>query len=185
MMKKAALIALGIVAGLLVCARLTSVFLKIFSSCQYSSSAQAHTEVKAVENAIRAYLYDYHYSPQSGSCRLQSTGAGQTDASLTDILRGINTNAYANPRGFVYLDVNDKSLGTNVVTAAGKPGAPGAFYDPWGNLYQVAVASPGSDIILNADGETLSNRTVAVWSWGPHKVTKPDPNDSTHIRSWR
>ena len=71
--------------------------------------AQAKSEVKAIENALRVYQSDYNKFPEYGSYRLQSTGTGQTDAALTDILRGLNTNA--NPRGFVYLDANEMSLG--------------------------------------------------------------------------
>ncbi len=151
-----------------------------------SEKTQARTEVKAIENALRVYLSDYNKFPQSGSCQLQTTGAGQTDADLTDILRGLNTNA--NPRGFVYLDANEKSLGTNVVTATGGPGVVGAMYDPWGNFYKIAVDYQFNNSIPNgaADGESLSARTVAVWSWGPNnKSTSPDPNDITHVRSWR
>ena len=130
-------------------------------------------------------MNDYNSLPEYGTCHLQSSGLGQTDADLTDILRGIKTNANANPRGIAYLDVYEMSLGTNVETAAGGRGLPGAFYDPWGNLYQVAVDREGTNVVLNADGETLTNRAVAVWSWGPNKIAKPDPNDQTHIRSWR
>ena len=150
-----------------------------------SEKTQARTEVKAIENALRVYLNDYNKFPQSGSCQLQTLGTGQSDQSLTDILRGINTNADANPRAFVYLDANEKSLGTNVVTATGGQGVAGAMYDPWGNLYQIAVDHQSNNTIAHADGETLSNRNVAVWSWGPHKAAHPDPNDPSHIRSWK
>ena len=153
-----------------------------------AEKAQARTEVKAIENALRVYLSDYNKFPQSGSCQLQTTGAGQTDADLINSLRGINTNADANPRAFVYLDANEKSLGTNVVTATGGQGVVGAMYDPWGNFYKIAVDYQFNNSIPNgaADGESLSARTVAVWSWGPNnKSTSPDPNDITHVRSWR
>jgi len=148
-----------------------------------SKKTQAKMEVKQIEIALRVYLSDYNKFPQSGSCQLQSTGAGQTDADLTDILRGLNTNA--NPRGYVSLDANEKSLGTNAVTATGGQGVAGAMYDPWGNLYQIAVDYQFSNSVAHADGENLSNRTVAVWSWGPNKTALPDPNDKTHIRSWK
>ena len=147
---------------------------------RHAEKAQARTEVKNIESAVRGYMSDFNRYPEAGACRLQSTGSGQTDVDLVNILRGINTNADANPRAQIYLDINEKSLGTNV------PGGQlGFMYDPWGNPYQLAVDNQSVNRVVNADGETLIARTIAVWSWGPNKTTTPDPNDITHIRSWK
>ena len=146
---------------------------------------QARCEAKAIEIALRVFLIDYSKFPDYGTCRLQSTGVGTTEASLTRILRGIETNANAYPRGKVYLDVSEKSVGTNATDYAGNQGQADVLYDPWGRPYNIAVDNQSSNLVVHADGETLSNRSVAVWSWGPNKSTKPDPNDPTHIRSWR
>jgi len=186
---KKSLIYRAVVVGAVIASFMVLIFLAIephaIISIHKAEETQAKSEVKAIENALRVYLSDYNKFPEYGSCRLQSTGAGQMDATLTDILRGLNTNADANHRAFVYLDVDEKRLGTNTVTATGGRGVAGAFYDPWGNLYQIAVDYRSSNLVVHADGETLSNRTVAVWSWGPNKTAHPDPNDPTHIRSWK
>jgi len=179
------LIELLVVIGII--AVLASMLLPaVIKAITQAEKTQAKAEVKAVETALRVYANDYNKYPQYGACNLQNTGQGDTGPDLTNILRGINTNADANPRAFVYLDVNEKSLGTNVTTATGSPGTIGAMYDPWGNLYQVAVDYQFNNTVQNADGETLGSRNVAVWSWGPNnKVTSPNPNDITHIRSWK
>jgi len=174
----------GVLAGIAVLVYLMLLlFVYVMMVTSPEDRSQCRTEIKAIENALRVYRSDYGKFPEYGSCRLQTTGTGQTDADLTDTLRGYNTNA--NPRGFVYLDANEKSLGTNVVTASGGQGEAGAMYDPWGNLYQIAVAYQFNRTVAHADGENLSNRTVAVWSWGPNKTAHPDPHDKTHIRSWK
>ena len=145
-----------------------------------AEKTQAKTEVKALETAIKAFFGDYNRFPGA-----VSNGTGSTTATLTGSLRGLSTYSTDNPRGVVYLDVSEKSIGTNATDYAGSTGTVDVLYDPWGRPYQIAVDYQFNNTVASADGETLQGRNVAVWSWGPNNMITANSGEPTHIRSWR
>ena len=161
----------------------------------------AQSEVKLLDQALRAYQADFQKFPGPYS--------GMNDDSyknyyyqLICTLRGSNTPGLAkdtlglngagnwknqNPRQRVYLALSDKSICTNgaVNYGAATVATLGDLMDPWGNRYNVVVDF-NADGQVSADGETL-RRPVAVWSWGPDltNVNVTGPTINSHIRSWR
>ena len=143
---------------------------------------QAKTEVRAIETALKVYLNDYNQFPST-----LSSGSGTTDDNTTKILRGITNSIPVgdNPRGVNYLDCSEKSIGTNVTLwGSSSQGTGNIFYDPWGRPYNIVVDYSGTGTI-SADGESLTGRSVAVWSWGPTAAASANSADVTHIRSWK
>ncbi|MCX6997572.1 MAG: type II secretion system protein [Kiritimatiellaeota bacterium] len=163
------LIELLVVIGIIVV--LASLLLPaVMKAISTAEKTQARAEVRAIELALKAYLTDYNTFP--------SVVNKEVEVTLTKVLRGITTNT-GNFRAVCYLDVSEKSIGTNAVPG----GVDGQLYDPWGHTYKVAVDTNSVNSV-SADGETVAGRSVAVWSWGPSS-TSDSSTDTTHIRSWR
>lgn len=185
---------IAILAGLLLPA--------VIGGVKRAEITQAQSEVKLLEQAMKAYFADYQKWP--GQCT--GRGAGQYDDYnlLIATLRGTNTLGTVqqalgldsspgnnwknqNSRRKKYLEVSDKSICTNgtVNTGASVAACYGDLMDPWGNRYVVVADMVGNGTI-SADGETLQ-RNVAVWSWGPDTaaVNVTSKTNTSHIRSWR
>ena len=160
--------------------------------------ALAKSDVRLIEAAVLNYLGDYGKFPNQSSGTGQYTyNQGSDYLMLMATLRGSNISGSAsafvgggsgwpnqNPRGKVFLDISDKNIVTNTAVIASQVAAQfGELADPWGNRYQV-VADWSMQGNLQADGDALQNRRVAVWSWGPSNTTA-NAMDPSHIRSWR
>lgn len=183
---------IAILAGLLLPA--------VIGGVKRAEITQAQSEVKLLDQALKAYFADYQKWPGQFTGR----GAGSYDDYnlLIATLRGTNTvgtiqaalgldagNNWKNQnsRRKKYLEVSEKSICTNgtVNTGASVAACYGDLMDPWGNRYVVVVDMAGNGTI-SADGETLQ-RNVAVWSWGPDTsaVNVQSKTNTSHIRSWR
>jgi len=163
----------------------------ILGAIKRAEVAKADGEVKAIAAAVEHYQVEYSKYPgqNSGTADKQYTGTDYKNLIAT--LTGSNIVNWpspynSNPRGIVFLSVDQKSFATN---NTGGNAQTGELADPWGNRFEVMadwnfdnkIDNPGN----TADGENVYNRGVAVWSYGPKAVATPNKTDGTHIRSWR
>ena len=143
----------------------------VIGAFKKASEAQARSEVKSIETAVKAYLNEYSRFPEgSGQADNQWIyGQGSRDnRDLMAVLRGINTTL--NPRRIVFLEIQENSLSSN-----------GDFLDPWDNQYRIALDTSFNNILetgVTGIG-SLTGRTVAVWSLGSGGV-----GTNTLIKSW-
>jgi len=118
-----------------------------------AKEARVHTEIRAIETAIKAYLQEY------GKFPLQTTSSGGDHpysaaeyANLITILRGQNvevSSKYWNPKNILFLEVSEDSL------------VDGKLQDPWEQDYKVTADWDYNNIV-----NTHTGRNVAVWSEG-------------------
>lgn len=151
---------------------------------------KARGEVHALARAVEAYQVEYSRYPGQTS----ASGGGDHDYNsdykeLIGTLRGSNitSGAFSNPRSMGFLEVNDKSMVTNSSGGGQYAAQNGELSDPWGNRYRV-VADWNFDNKLDSpqvDGQDVSGRGVAVWSWGAKNKISADKNEPSHIRSWK
>ncbi|MCX7008407.1 MAG: prepilin-type N-terminal cleavage/methylation domain-containing protein [Kiritimatiellaeota bacterium] len=144
----------------------------IIGAIKKAEIAKAKGEVNAIAVAVEHYQNEYSKYPG------QTSGGGDhqynnaTDyKNLIATLQGSNftwvSSGYSNPRGNVFLSVDEKSIAASNATANAAVG------------FDNKISSP------MADGSIVSGRGVAVWSYGPSGKATVSATDSTHIRSWK
>ncbi len=166
---------IAILAGLL--------FPAISGARRKAQVAQAQTEIKSIESAMKAYYTEYGRWPNGngdtvynyGQCTAHP-GSYCQNYGLMDTLRAIpdqdgcnppccgNGASVSNPKGIVFLEIASSSLD-----------ATGDYLDPWKNAYQITVDTGylgycnglAAPYPTTAVGGIVSNRTVVVWSLGP------------------
>jgi prepilin-type N-terminal cleavage/methylation domain-containing protein len=102
-----------------------------------AKKTQAKNDLVGICNALRAYNTEYGRFPE--------VGGGNTSANkaFMDVLLGAETGDVAsrqNPRGIVFMEAPAAKL-INDNPYAGISADDGAFYDPWGNIYEVKFDS--------------------------------------------
>lgn len=170
---------IAILAGLL--------FPAISAARRKAQVAQAETEIKSIESAMKSYYTEYGRWPNGsgtatvynyGSCPAHS-GSYCQNSGLMNTLRAIpdsdgcsppccgNGASVSNPRNIVFLEIAASSLDSG-----------GSYLDPWKNAYQITVDTGflgycnglASPYPTSATGGIVSNRTVVVWSLGPDGI---------------
>jgi prepilin-type N-terminal cleavage/methylation domain-containing protein len=184
---------IAILAGLL--------FPAISAARRKAQVAQAQTEIKSIESALKTYYTEYGRWPiGNGGGDDFSYGKFETGGQYTGccdnyylmgVLRGIpdpagynstcgsNYQGQNNPRNIVFLEI-----------AAGSQDSLGNYLDPWKHPYQITLDTDydgncdglgcGSAYPTTAPQGTVKNRTVVVWSVGPDGVG----GTSDDITSW-
>ncbi len=160
----------------------------IIGAIKKAEITKAKNEVMAIATAVEQYQVEYGRYPGQSSSSPDHPYSGNYQ-NLINTLRGndLKSGGYTNPRGMVFLSVEDPSNKTTVASALNF-----VMTDPWGNRYEV-IADWNYDNNIDqpankADGGNVFGRGVAVWSYGPNAKTgslKQDANDNTHIRSWK
>ncbi|MFH0952981.1 MAG: prepilin-type N-terminal cleavage/methylation domain-containing protein [Verrucomicrobiota bacterium] len=150
------------------------------AAMKQGEKAQAVSEVKSVETAVKAYLNEYSKFPTGNGIAADYSYGGLggyvNNRELMNVLRSIdaapNTGYVFNPRKIVFLEVAQGSLTAN-----------GDFTDPWGNQYEITADTGFDNTCNNMKGgyTTVANRNVVVWSRGPDGTA----NTSDDIRSWQ
>lgn len=129
----------------------------------------------AIEMAVNNYLTEYGTMPSEGLS--DTTLTTNSDTGLLDVLLGLEDQL--NKRSIKFLSVREGSGKKNglIYTSNGR-GVVG-LYDPWGGGYKVRL-DLDYDEKLDASGEALEGRRVAVWSDGPDRKagTKDD------VKTW-
>lgn len=147
--------------------------------------AEARTAVVSITTALNAYREEYGKYPfddvdgaPMNSDVLFGTTGGLSNARLFNVLRNNTSSPEAakyNPRGIVFFDgrtVSDPAHPRSgfVPAIAGAANA-GAFVDPWGNEYRIAIDANYDQIISNLPYADFQNTNaphvgVAVFSLG-------------------
>ena len=164
----------------------------ILGAIKRAEVAKADGEVKAIAAAVEHYQVEYSkYPGQNTGTTDKRYNSGSDYQYLIATLTGTNNltwnGAISNPRGIVFLSVDQKSMVTNTPSGTALKGE---LADPWGNRYDVMADWNFDNKLDNpantADGENVYNRGVAVWSYGPTAPANTlNKSDGTHIRSWR
>lgn len=116
----------------------------------------------AIESAVNNYLTEYGSMPYPGTSDV--TILTSTDTELLRVLLGLEDEM--NKRSIKFLSVREVKENRNgLIYTDDSRGVVGLF-DPWGSGYNVRL-DLDSDQKIDARGETLNNRRVAVWSNGP------------------
>lgn len=182
---------IAILAGLL--------FPAISAARRKAQVAQAQTEIKSIESALKTYYTEYGRWPNGnggGSDYSYGASGGCPNAGLMDTLRAIpdndgtlcgNGQSVNNPRGIVFLEIAASSL-LQTNTSSAYPS--GEYVDPWKHPYQITLDTDydgacnnianGSANPASKSNSTVPNRTAVVWSWGPDG----EPGTSDDITSW-
>jgi general secretion pathway protein G len=152
-------------------------------------------EVTAIAMAVEHYQVEYtKYPGQTAGAvsdhQYSAGGMGSEYYKLINVLRGTNFDAtWSNPRGIVFLSVDDRSIATNSIGAPGSYSAQNQeMTDPWGDHYEV-IADWNFDNRIDsplADGVKVGGRGVAVWSYGPWTANSlPAAGSGKNIHSWK
>lgn len=153
-------------------------------------------EVTAIAIAVEHYQVEYSKYPGqtaagSGSDHQYAAGGGGSEyAKLINVLRGTNYDTtWSNPRGIVFLSVDDRSMASNSLGSGSFSAQSGEMADPWGDHYEV-IADWNFDNRIDtplADQVKVTGHGAAVWSYGPWSA----PNDlpklgaAKNIHSWK
>ena len=166
------------------------IFPAIKKSLEKAEVANAQTDIKNIETALKSYYTEYGKWPNgNGNTKDYSYGAfGSTYPAscnqycenlwLMQTLQGVSTNTdtcdcgnlndTANPKKIVFLEISKKSLSPN-----------GNFLDPWKTPYQITVDVDYDNTCTNLANTInnsaptpgginyVANRTAVVWSLGP------------------
>lgn len=162
--------------------------------------AEAKTAVAGITAALKAYYTEYGKYPlddldeRSGkSDILFGVTEGFSNARLFNLLR-YNTSspetAKYNPRGIVFFDgrtVSDPAQPrSGFIPDSANAANAGAFFDPWGNEYRIAIDANYDNIISNLPYTDFQNANaphlgVAVFSLG--KDGRPGKNGDNTFKT--
>jgi type II secretory pathway pseudopilin PulG len=173
----------------------TLLFPAIIHTIKKGEMALAHTEVMAIDSAMRAYLLKYGHFPNQTLAGTQATpyhcygskdtnvvllpGEAREYRGLIQTLLGTpgtrfedNPSVDPNPQNIVFLHVPYRSGGgTNRSMGANGSALQGDFCDPWGCRYQV-MASWRMDSRVNGTAYgNVVGRNVAVWNSTRGRIT--------------
>src|SRR5437588_9723275 len=135
--------------------------------------AQAKNDVTQIVTALNAFYTEYGKYPLTPKTSADTTyGTSTTNDKLLNELR--NSGAIDNPRGIVFTsppDAKGLTKPKSGIASAGSANA-GQYFDPWGNVYFVAVDTDYDNQIDNpytADtgaGPAKIRQGVIAWSIG-------------------
>jgi len=164
-------------------------FPAVNSAIDAARKAQAKNDAVQIATAITAYETEYGYLPTRPTSDVTIPAAASAAGDIISILANLNSPNADNPRGIVFIEVND------VTNKKGKSGLRGGnFVDPWGNPYQITLDGGYNNRVtvtagkLTASGsDTLTDliKKVAVFNFANSSDKSRDP---THfrkaVRSW-
>lgn len=162
---------IAILAGLL--------FPAVQGALEAAKKTQAKNDATNIANAISAYMAEYGKLPTTQSDS-DVTGTQET-SEIMDVLSGVDQNNL-NPRKITFLEVPNAKNGKNGRVNNGGSQS-GAYLDPWGEAYWVAMDADYSEDIADPSGSGTIRKTALVWSKG--NLLKKDSKDPKKwITSW-
>ena len=113
--------------------------------------ARAKSDVTQIATAVVAYETEYGKVP--------TVSGNSVNSAFLDILTGVNTNADANPRKIVFLEVSEWKKGKGGLSSSG-------FSDPWdsASVYQIALDTNYDNSVTAGTNSTNIMKKVAVWN---------------------
>jgi type II secretory pathway pseudopilin PulG len=157
------------------------------SILERARKTQAANDMSQIVTAVNAYYTDYGrypIDPAAGAINViyGGTGATYTNANLFDVLRNMTTNpltATLNPRAIIFIQPSISKTGTKGgIDASTTSPTFGAWFDPWGSQYYVAINGTYNNQIANpytANGGPTPNLQAGVIAWSLGK----DQNGAT------
>jgi len=156
----------------------------VIGAFKKASDAQALSEVKSIETAVKQYFNEYGRYPFDSGANGDKmygkvTDMGNADnANMIRTLRSVagdgNTDHKNNPRRIVFLEVNERSLDSS-----------GNFLDPWGSQYFIGVDTDFDNQVEWGGAMTvIQARNVAVFSLGVNQAAG-GTNEAKYITSWK
>jgi prepilin-type N-terminal cleavage/methylation domain-containing protein len=164
---------IAILAGLL--------FPAVQGALEAAKKTQAKNDATNIANAISAYMSEYGKLPTDQNSDV--TGSQDT-SDIMDVLSGTDKNDL-NPRKITFLEipnVKDNQHPKNGRVSNGGAQT-GAYLDPWGQAYWVAMDADYDEEIQTSDFGAL-RKTVLVWSKGNPSKTKDSKDPKKWIKSW-
>lgn len=142
---------------------------------------QAKNTMANLVNAIKAYQLEYHKYPtiSTGTGDQVATNAADSAALMGELLGG-------NPRGINFLEPKYVETARGGYFPISASSGTGALYDPWGNVYYVAIDSNYDNTLTDPENSGTIAKGVIAYSSG-HKATagtSPTPSP-TAIYSWK
>ncbi|HWB06356.1 MAG TPA: hypothetical protein VG796_25255 [Verrucomicrobiales bacterium] len=150
----------------------------------------AKTAMMLLTNALQQYMLEYDHLPESASASkgvdcMTDTG---NEEGVMAILKG--RDKLKNPKGFDFMaDLkNAKAEGGKHLDGITTEGEMVAFYDPWGQPYQISLDLDGDGKLTDPSAGKSTNgaleisKKVIVWSYGPDG--KPDTWED-NLCSWK
>ncbi len=149
-------------------------FPAVGSAIDAARKAQAKNDVTQIATAITAYETEYGRLPGSGTAE----SGVPVDKTLVETLTAVSTND--NPRKITFIEVNAWKKGKSGTNASG------AFLDPWGGAYYVAL-DYNYDNSLSTVGtnNTSVRKKVAVWNDpSTHTNATTGQKGRRYVNSW-
>lgn len=144
-----------------------------------AEKAQAQTEIRSIETAVKAYYNEYSRYPNGNGLAADFqygalSGDDVNNRQLMNTLRSINAQGNVdysnNMRRIAFLEVSESSLSTV-----------GDFIDPWTNQYEITVDSGFDNNCNNVPiYNAVTNKSVVVWSQGPDG----EEGNNDDVKSW-
>ena len=138
-------------------------FPAVNSAIDAAKKAQAKNDVTQIATAIAAYETEYGRLPTSPTSDSTVDASASTATDIISILANLNSPTADNPRGIVFLEVQNAKKGKSGISNS-------TFVDPWGGTYKVALVG-NYDNTLSLDIGTAPGATTnglrkkaAVWN---------------------
>jgi prepilin-type N-terminal cleavage/methylation domain-containing protein len=167
------------------------------SIMERARKTQAKNDLTQIVTAVNAYYTEYGKYPLAPNDNTISNNA-DLFYSLRAIALGANSLVNGvpaiNPRSIVFIQPHDSKVSNPA--RAGIDSATGAWYDPWGLQYRVAIDGTYDNQIANpytaSTGAGTSPLNIGVISWSAGKDGKAPDNggtqtfsDSDDVISWQ
>lgn len=142
----------------------------------------AEADIRALLRASDRFFAEYGRWPTArmGTINDVRYGDERSNAEVIHMLRGVagpgNENHQGNPHRIVFLEVGRSGFRRSGINADG------AFVDPWGMQYQIAIDTDMNDVVtmIRSAYPNLLATSVAIWSSGPDRRS----DTSQDIVSW-
>jgi prepilin-type N-terminal cleavage/methylation domain-containing protein len=168
------------------------------SIMERARKTQAKNDLTQIVTAVNAYYTEYGKYPLVAAADTTYGPVATPNADLLYTLRavplGANLADATNPRKIVFIQPHDSKVSNPA--RAGIDSATGAWYDPWGLPYRVAIDGTYDNQIANpytaSTGAGTSPLNIGVISWSAGKDGKAPDNggtqtfsDSDDVISWQ
>lgn len=131
----------------------------------------AHSDIQQLITSINRYFAEYGRWPTArmGTVNDVRYGDERCNSEVVNMLRAIegpgNEQHRGNPLRIVFIEIDNSGFQRSGIRADG------AFVDPWGMPYQIALDTDMNDIVtmIRSAYPNLMGANTAIWSYGPDR----------------